>query len=328
MSVFLKLILDCDIYVQVKDDLVFITVPAYDIRRRSPVKFSVSEGKVSFFYYKYYLELDLNDHTGFANVADLKERKKFRIKYAFISETEFGCFSKVVDRTEMLKKKYECTRKEKIKFFYDMSQGDGEFAGRIMPEVETIRKDLNWLLSWAGHCSTDDCNGEFTLPIILSAAEQGKKYYNCKNMALILNTIYLRQGFKSRYIICLQSEEEVEDSHFMVEVYLNELKKWILIDSSYGLLFKDESSNYLSMREVRDRMAERETVCIDMVGRLINMDLYWKNLIKKLYRFRRPIRSDGMFSEKTDCVELVPQYYNCDKNNIRVIDDPAVFWEN
>lgn len=52
------------------------------------------------------------------------------------------------------------------------------------------------------HASRDNYNMKCTASELIS---NGTKF-NCRNMAVILNALYLSLGIKSRYIICLQKE--------------------------------------------------------------------------------------------------------------------------
>ena len=161
-------------------------------------------------------------------------------------------------------------------------------------------------------------------------ALKSDKRLNCKSMALVLNALYLNMGLKSRYILCLPIENSCDNAHFMVEVFCKELCRWILIDSSYGLFFL-KNEKYISMKELRIEISNNDKgikVKKVLQYKKFSVQLYFKALIPKLYRFIRPQISSATFWEENKIVQLVPnldsQY---DFPNSITIDSPKEMWK-
>lgn len=96
----------------------------------------------------------------------------------------------------------------------------------------------------------------YAFDILIKVINQ-KETLNCRNMTLILNAIYLNMSIKSRYVICFQ-KEEIENCHFVVETFIAEKNKWILVDSSYGFLFQNNKGDYVSLCELRELLAKNK----------------------------------------------------------------------
>ena len=91
------------------------------------------------------------------------------------------------------------------------------------------------LLIWVN--STFKHNGNTPLPSKLNAdtlAIIGQKSgIHCGGLAIILNTVYLSMGFKSRFITCLNNDSTFNDPHTLTIVFSKKYKKWILADPTY-----------------------------------------------------------------------------------------------
>lgn len=321
-----------DIYFSIIEGNVKITVPAYEIYDKECFINYMSDKEIIIFYCQYIFFYFNRLHTKKILVFDKKNNDLICIPTLTISKKEYMEKSIKINRYLLLSEPYAGTSKKEVCYKYsNVKLFDNSIASLSgnsnLNDLEKIKTGLKWLMSKFSHCSQDNYSMSY------SASELIKKgrSFNCRNMAVILNTLYLSWNLKSRYIICLQKEEKLDNSHFMVEVYIKKQKKWVVVDSSYGCLFKNVNGNYLSLRELREYLACNHKVIIDSVDMLkkINSRLYFKSLIIKLYRFRRPVISNDYYNIQGQFIELVPaiSFINIKRNNnINMIDTPALFW--
>lgn len=193
-------------------------------------------------------------------------------------------------------------------------------------DIQKIYIGLKWLHHYIKHSPKDNIDIAVSAIDIFNASVHKNAKLNCRNMAVVLNAIYLSLGLKSRYIICLQKEIIINNSHFVVEVYVKELQKWIIVDPSYALLFLNKEKKHLSLAEVRFYIATGKKIEIKTICNKLNSYLYWHNYISKLYRFRRPIVSNDKYDINSKFIELIPKIKTNSDKELELIDNPMVFW--
>lgn len=96
------------------------------------------------------------------------------------------------------------------------------------------------------------------------------------------------------------------------------------------MLFTDSDGKYLSLRELREYLGNKHQIILEYVNmsQKINPILYFKSLLVKLYRFRRPIISNDFFDTREQFIELVPVISAENRNrNITLVDSPELFWQ-
>lgn len=80
---------------------------------------------------------------------------------------------------------------------------------------------------------------------------------NCRFKAIALTDILIAYGIKA-FPICLRSEEN--GVHFVVSVYSNEEKRFIVLDPSFNCYFVDKNNTLLSIFELRNCIIKNEPV--------------------------------------------------------------------
>lgn len=307
-----------------------ITVPAYDIYDQCPFSMYVSETKFKCTYYTYIFEYDRDISEMYLKVYNRLDKKSLDILLNQISEEDYRRASIPIDRKAILREKYGCTTEYKPLYTYIFSDElipmIRDYYDKDMDEFEKVKIGLGWLQEHIKHSPKDNFVMRQSARELFVKSCNGDRKLNCRNMAVVLNTLYTNMLLKSRYIICLQKEDKIDNCHFVVEVYISKWNKWILVDSSYGLLFR-AGKKYLSLQEVRSCMADDVTVEIETIKNKFNIELYWRNYVKKLYRFRRPLISGNYYDEQDLFVELVPSLQDYDMSeNIILVDNVDVFW--
>jgi len=313
-----------------EENNVFITVPAYDVFDKNPMVVSEHGKKYKIMYYKYVFEIDSKLSENKIIVYDRFDKNWAEIPIFKITLEQYKNVSRVMNRKKMLREEYRNMFQGPLQFIYNISKSDFFYRKckfENLDELGKVKAGLEWLQSYIIHTPKDRYLMHAPADKIFRLACESDKKMNCRNMAVVLNTIYTNLLLKSRYIICLQKEDKIDDSHFVVEVYISNWNKWILVDSSYGLLFRADGV-YLSLAEVRRLVAQDAEINIESINYRFSPDLYWRNFIKKMYRFRRPLIITDYYDAQESFVELVPNPndYTCNEKNF-LIDNPDLFWE-
>lgn len=151
-----------------------------------------------------------------------------------------------------------------------------------------LEKVLN-LLSW---CSRNVLhNGgikdvEFvpktSLGILDYAYQKGRENgVYCRLQAIVFSECCLAMGIKSRILHCLPFSPYDFDTHVVSIVYIDSLKKWILLDPGNNQYFMDENNVILSPLEVRKRLGDDEYVKSN-----IDDENYKHYMAKNLFYFK------------------------------------------
>lgn len=193
---------------------------------------------------------------------------------------------------------------------------------------------------------------------IIKTCHEENRGINCRMIATILNEVYLSMGFQARFVICMPEEKDFKDCHVINEVYSTTFNKWIYMDPTYEAYFKDENGNYLSIREVRERLINDKPLVLNdeinqkPVGSLfrffyklgiveITKDDYVDYMSKNLFRLNSPVCSEFNYETKDknrSYIELIPRDYKIKSNpEIKTYDgykimthytsNPDTFWQ-
>ncbi len=327
--------LEYKIYLMFSDKQIRISVPAYDIFDKECFFVENINGAYKFRYYNYTFDQELSGNYKYLKVYDKKVDKKYRVYLLEIDKKEYKNASIKVDRKQLLLEVYECSCSCIIDYKYEIKEYlinsfyklDYQFF-EVSNSLFQIEQGVRWLLQNFTHISKDQYDSELCLKQLFEKKYNKKIHLNCKNLAVLLNSLYLSWGFKTRYIICLQKEEKVNNAHFLVEVYVDNLTKWIAVDSSYGLFFTDIRGEYLSLREIRENIAHDKITLIKYVDLSIKVNsiLYFRSFICKLYRFRRSLVSNGYYLPNI-FVELIPKCtHSLLEDGVIYTDNPEMFW--
>ncbi|MED9903213.1 MAG: hypothetical protein UFG06_03425 [Lachnospiraceae bacterium] len=320
------------IYLHQTDKEIYISVPAYDVFDKQCYVLELSEKYISFRYYNYLINYNVIRNSESIIFVDCLSNRKYIKLIKRITPEEYFEKSKKIDRLKLLAEDYRREFKSFINFVYEKVVPLSYEIERMMyidDDFSKVVKGLTWLTNHIKHCCKDKLRFFGTASEIYHEALNKDYRMNCKNMALILNAVYLSAGIKSRTIECMQLEDYVDNCHYIVEAYILEWKKWILIDSSYGLLFKNQNNDFISLSELRQILLKQQEVNLISVAGTINKKLYLHNLIRKLYRFRRQKVSNDIYYKDSLRIELRTKISNeIFEENLVIIDNPDIFWED
>lgn len=322
-----------EIYLRFEIRKVFITVPAYDIYDKEC--FIMSNGKsniIRVFKYKYELVDDKIEKVILVNCFNNMEIHGVRISYESYMEV-----SRIVNRSALLREPYPKIQGGDVsrKFIYhyedkgfarvrEVSGMREWFTGSS--SQDKILKILHWVCVHAKHKGDvilpDSRTGESLLELI----SRNEGVLNCRGLAILTNMMCMAAQIPSRFIVCMQKEEQIDDCHVVTIAYDRENKKWIMIDPSYELYCMNENGLILSLEEIRYRLMQDIPVYINqeanITGVQLNPNLYLRNLVKKIYRFQSPIEITSDCDYVDNLIELVPRI-KCKEYSIC---DPSKFW--
>lgn len=204
------------------------------------------------------------------------------------------------------------------------------------------------LLKWVN--SSFKHNGNNPLPSKVYAdtlALVGQKEgINCGGLAIILNSVYLSIGYKSRFITCLNNDSTFNDPHSLTIVFSNKYNKWILVDPTYCAFFTDEFDRPLSIEEIRDKLGNRlkirlnEDFYLNSISSSANKSNdYYQYITRNMFRFISPIHSSSAYD--LDCLEyvhLIPKGFRLNAmplgqamidgcSKVYYIDNQKQFWK-
>ncbi len=97
---------------------------------------------------------------------------------------------------------------------------------------------------------------------ILAVAEKEKRPFHCGILATVLNDVYLSMGFESRHLGCLPFDKQDSDRHSVTIVWSNDLRRWLLMDSTFDVYFTDTNGALLSPFQIRTAMAKGDSILV------------------------------------------------------------------
>ncbi len=124
---------------------------------------------------------------------------------------------------------------------------------------------LHWLSDHIYH--KGDFDGHIThnsLSLLNYSYDKGNQSgINCVALATILSECLLAIGLKARRVFLMPCSPYDGDNHVVTQVYIRELKKWVMLDPTLNAYFTNESGDFLSLLELRDNLANQKPVFLN-----------------------------------------------------------------
>lgn len=166
--------------------------------------------------------------------------------------------------------KFEKTSRADIlmKYMYPKEQADALVNAYRIDEIagdnsdfERVVRLLKWLHN-VYHNGSYQNNVKKNALDLLNYGFKGdeSRSLNCADMSIILTECCLALGLKARTITLMPFSPYDFDNHVVSNVYIRELNKWVILDPTYGLYFKDEFDKPLSLFEIRSKLANLEEI--------------------------------------------------------------------
>jgi hypothetical protein len=135
----------------------------------------------------------------------------------------------------------------------------------IAGEGDDLSKAIN-LLSWvSSHVHhKGDYAGE-TPPNSLDLLDyafdkNAENGINCVCLAKVLAECLLAIGLQAKQVFLMPCSPYDGDNHVVTQVYIKEMNKWIMLDPTFNAYLTNEKGEYLSLLELRNHLANQESV--------------------------------------------------------------------
>ncbi|MDB5133328.1 MAG: transglutaminase protein [Mucilaginibacter sp.] len=174
-------------------------------------------------------------------------------------------------------------------------------------EESRVLNLMHWVHNTINHIGVS--NGgikELNADAIITTTRANKIGVSRKELATVLNDLYLAMGFKSRKIYCLprDSAENDADFHVINIVYLTSQKKWIWVDPTNDAYIMNRDGELLNIEEVRKLLVNNKTVIVNPEANLnrhesVTENEYLAYMEKNLYLFYCPLNSEYDYETKS-----------------------------
>lgn len=173
------------------------------------------------------------------------------------------------------------------------------------------------------HNGSAGCGTERNIEGLIKYCREKNNAMNCRGLALLLASLLRLNGFRARHITCCPYENPFNDCHVVVDCELKSGER-IMFDPSNRLYYRDAEGKYVSLRRLRDILANGEQLIPNSdashAGCGFNPDENRHYMIKNTFRFRRGMKyEDGLDDNAVQPIELIPNDYP--PENITLPDD-------
>ncbi|MDE6614230.1 MAG: transglutaminase-like domain-containing protein [Clostridia bacterium] len=174
-----------------------------------------------------------------------------------------------------------------------------EIAGNGSTQEKTLNI-LKWVSDNIKHdgsqmINLDKRNG-YTLLEYGFGTEKGM---NCYCLALVMTDCMQALGIKARTVLLMPKEYNTGDNHVVTHVYLDEEKKWIMVDPSWNAYFSNKDGAIMDVFELRDAFANGEIASLNTDanynGEEADENYYKQYMSKNLYWFEIMLWTDTFY---------------------------------
>ena len=150
-------------------------------------------------------------------------------------------------------------------------------------DLDTALNLLDWVNKHIRHIGNYDNSDRQDALTLLNLAYDKAYGINCLAISIVLAECLLAVNVKARVMYMMPQSAEDGDNHVVVEAFISELNKWIMLDPTYGSYCKGLDGTILNLYELRNYIADN-----------------------KEYYFSQSMNYNG---EQVDDVEDVKNYY-------------------
>ena len=132
---------------------------------------------------------------------------------------------------------------------------------------------------------------------------------NCKHLSIILSECLLAVGIKAYALWCFPKADK-GDNHVVVQVWLPEESRWIMLDPSWAVYFTDEAGRILCARQVREYLGSGAFLQLNPEGQRV-AGWYIDYMAADMYHFNRVLDTRyGVMRENSKRAQLCPVGYD------------------
>lgn len=197
-------------------------------------------------------------------------------------------------------------------------------------EIEKCLLLMRWTYEKLLYEEQEELEGDLTALRIIDHCNSKHKTVNCISRAIVLKEALTAYGFYARVVRCrpafLPLDVSVKDTHAVVEVYVSEMKRWVLLDPTINAYYTDANDRIFSLLEMRRAVCDGGDVVIKFNNRYKGkldsgrIEMWMEQLPKYLFRFDCYRHQD--FSLPMDAApfiyRLVPKGFLWNKRSICV----------
>lgn len=162
---------------------------------------------------------------------------------------------------------YDNGKNFKIKYILNQNKSQlcekyhiDQIAGKCS-ELQKVKNLLVWLSYNISHKGDYD-NHIYpdALNLLNYSFNNSQHGINCTALSTILSQCLSAIGIRTRTITLLPCSPCDLDCHVVCEAYVSELKKWIMLDPTYGTYITDSDNLPLSVTEIRTKLADKKAI--------------------------------------------------------------------
>lgn len=157
-------------------------------------------------------------------------------------------------------------------------------------------KLLEWTFNNLISNDYGDYKGEYYTIDIVDYAKNNRVSLNCLCHATVLTELLLSAGYRAKKVYCLSCDIMPSENHVVVETYINELHKWVMLDPTISGYLVDEDEIPLSIDDIRKNLISNKKMRIIYYNRFggkknncqrlsFDSDDYFAYLCKDFFRF-------------------------------------------
>ena len=188
------------------------------------------------------------------------------------------------------------------------------FVGEI--DLEKALNLLAWINKHIKHTGNYDNSDKQDALTLLKLAYDSDYGINCLAMSIILCECLLAVNVKARVMYMMPKDANDGDNHVVVEAFISDLNKWIMLDPTYGSYCLDSNKIILNLYEIRKHIVEDKeyhfSQSINYNGTMVDdIDDVKNYYAKNLFFLRcKAVQGYGRHTEYGNILELAPKGFD------------------
>ncbi len=178
---------------------------------------------------------------------------------------------------------------------------------------------LNSHMHHKGNYDNSDQQDALTL---LGVAYDKDYGINCLALSIVLCECLLALHVKARVMYMMPKNAEDGDNHVVVEAFISDMGKWIMLDPTYGSYCLDSEGNILNLYEIRNHIVRDKeyyfSSSMNYNGQTVDdMDDIKNYYAKNLFFFRcKSVQGYGQHRAYGNILEIAPRGFDVHKRMI------------
>ena len=192
-----------------------------------------------------------------------------------------------------------------------------------LSDFETCKNMLGWVNKNIVHTGNYDGSDRQEALTLLERAYQTQNGINCLSMSIVLCECLLSLGIPTRVVYMMPEAIEDGDNHVVVESFILEWNKWVMLDATYGSYCFDKNGTILNLQEIRNVIRQGEEYqfsdTLNYNGE-VDLDIedikeYYK---KNVFFFRcKSVQEYGSHREHGNMIEIAPEGFDVHERMVK-----------